>query len=73
MTITWAILSIQRPYIHLYADSILILLFTKMITDVFITLLLLLVRCYYGYNIVAIDKLCQASLLQVQLHWQFIC
>src|SRR3954453_14708513 len=54
--------SMQRPFIHPYAYSILILLFTT-ITDtaVFIPLLLLLYYCHC-YKTVATDKLLRASL-----------
>ena len=51
----------QRPFIHPYAYSILILLPTAIITAVFILLLLLFHYCYY-YKTVATDKLCRASL-----------
>src|SRR4051795_8699013 len=54
--------SMQRPFIHPYAYSILILLFTTITaTDVFILLLLLFHYCYC-YKTVATDKLLRASL-----------
>jgi hypothetical protein len=49
----------QRPFIHPYAYSAIILLFTISTIDVFILLLLLF--CYY-YKTVATDKLLRASL-----------
>ena len=53
----------QRPFIHPYAYSILILLSTTIIaTDVFNSLLLLLYYCHY-YKTVATDKPLRASLL----------
>jgi hypothetical protein len=53
----------QRPFIHPYAYSILILLSTTIIaTAVFISLLLLLYYCHY-YKTVATDKPLRASLL----------
>jgi hypothetical protein len=52
----------QRPFIHPYAYSIVILLFTIVTATVFI-LLLLLSFCYsYYYKIVATDELLRASL-----------
>ena len=51
----------QRPFIHPYAYSILILLSTAIITAVFILLLLLFHYCYC-HKTVATDKLCRASL-----------
>ena len=51
----------QRPFIHPYAYSILILLSTSIITAAFILLLLLFHYCYY-YKTVATDNLCRASL-----------
>jgi hypothetical protein len=52
----------QCPFIHPYAYSIIILLFTIVTTIVFI-LLLLLSFCYcYYYKTVATDKLLRASL-----------
>ena len=50
----------QRPFIHPYAYSILILMSTTIITAAFILLLLLF---HYCYKTVATDKLCRASLL----------
>ena len=50
----------QRPFIHPYAYSILILLSTAIITAVLILLLLLFHYCYC-YKTVATDKLCRAS------------
>ena len=61
MTISWTILSMQRPFIHPYAYSILNLLFTSITTAVFILLLLLFHYCYC-HKTVATDKLCRASL-----------
>ena len=52
----------QRPFIHPYAYSILILLSTSIITAAFILLLLLFHYCYC-HKTVATDKLCRASLL----------
>src|SRR3954465_2579878 len=53
--------SMQRPFIHPYAYSILILLFTTITaTAVFILLLLLLYYCHC-YKTVATDKLLRAS------------
>ena len=52
----------QRPFIHPYAYSILIILFTATTTAVFNLLLLLFHNCYC-YKTVATDKLCRASLL----------
>jgi hypothetical protein len=55
-------LSMQRPLIHPYAYSIIILLFTIVTSTIFILLLLLLIcHCYY-YKTVATDKLLRASL-----------
>src|SRR5215216_2976851 len=51
----------QRSFIHPCAYSILILLFTKITTAVFITLLLLF-HYSYCYKTVATDKLLRASL-----------
>src|SRR4051794_39894110 len=52
----------QRPFIHPYAYSILILLFTTIsATAVFIPLVLLLYYCHC-YKTVATDKLLRASL-----------
>jgi hypothetical protein len=52
----------QRPFIHPYAYSILIPLFTT-ITAAVIILLLLLLFCYcYSYKTVTTDKLLRASL-----------
>ena len=51
----------QRPFIHPYAYSILILLSTTIITAAFILLLLLFHYCYC-YKTIATDKLCRASL-----------
>src|SRR3954453_21060274 len=54
--------SMQRPFIHPYAYSILILLFTTITaTSVFILLLLLFYYCHH-YKTVATDKLLRASL-----------
>src|SRR3954449_7707283 len=54
--------SMQRPFIHPYAYSILILLFTTITASaVFILLLLLLYYCHC-YKTVATDTLLQASL-----------
>jgi hypothetical protein len=62
LIIIWIILSMQRPFIHPYAYSIIILLFTIVSATVFI-LLLLLSFCYcYYYKTVATDKLLRASL-----------
>ena len=51
----------QRPFIHPYAYSILILLFTIITTAVFITRLLIFHYCYC-YKTVATDNLCRARL-----------
>ena len=51
----------QRPFIHPYAYSILILLSTTITAALFISLLLLFHYCYC-YKTVATDKLCRASL-----------
>jgi hypothetical protein len=51
----------QRPFIRPRAYSILILLFTKITTAVFVTLLLLFHYCYC-YKTVTTDKLLRASL-----------
>ena len=51
----------QRPFIHPYAYSVLILLFTAITTAV-ITSLLLLFHRYYCYKTVATDNLCRARL-----------
>ena len=57
------ILSMQRPFIHPYAYSILILLSTTIVaTAVFILLLMLLYYCHC-YKTVATDKPLRASLL----------
>jgi hypothetical protein len=55
-------LSIQRPFIHPYAYSIIILLFTIVTIVVFILLLLLSFCYFYYYKTVANDKLLRASL-----------
>jgi hypothetical protein len=52
----------QRPFIHPYAYSITILLFTIVTPTVFILLLLLLFHYCYYYKTVATDKLLRASL-----------
>jgi hypothetical protein len=52
----------QRPYIHPYAYSILILLFTIATITAFILLLLLLFCYYHHYKTVATDKPLRASL-----------
>ena len=63
LAIIWMILFMQRPFIHPYAYSILILLSTTIIaTAVFISLLLLLYYCHY-YKTVATDKPLRANLL----------
>ena len=51
----------QRPFIHPYAYSVLILLFTSFTVAVII-LLLSLFCCYCCYKIVATDNLCRARL-----------
>ena len=51
----------QRPLIHPYAYSVLILLFT-VITTAVIILLLSLFCCYYCYKTVATNNLCRARL-----------
>jgi hypothetical protein len=61
LIIIWIILSMQRPFIHPYAYSIIILLFTIVTAPTFI-LLLLLSFCYYYYKTIATDKLLQPSL-----------
>ena len=70
--ITWAILSMQRPFIHPYAYSVLILLFTAITTAVII-LLMSLFYCYYCYKTVATDNLCWARLFLCAVNWQSIC
>jgi hypothetical protein len=62
LIIIWIILSMQRPFIHPYAYSIIILLFTIVTTVVFILLLLLLFCYCYYYKTVATDKLLRVSL-----------
>jgi hypothetical protein len=62
LIIIWIILSMQCPFIHPYAYSILILLFTIITADVFILLLLLLFCYCYCYKTVTTDKLLRASL-----------
>jgi len=63
LAIIWMILFMQRPFIHPYAYSILILLSTTIVaTAVFILLLLLLYYCHC-YKTVATDKPLRASLL----------
>jgi hypothetical protein len=52
----------QRPFIHPYAYSTIILLFTIVTATVFIILLLLLFCYYYHYKTVTTDKLLRASL-----------
>ena len=52
----------QRLFIHPYAYSILILLFTAIVATAVFTLLLLLLYSYYCYKTVATDKLLRASL-----------
>jgi hypothetical protein len=52
----------QRPFIHPYAYSILIMLFTIITADVFILLLLLLFCYCYCYKTITTDKLLRASL-----------
>ena len=61
LIITWAILSMQHPFIHPYAYSVLILLFTAITTAVTILLLSLFYYCYC-YKTVATDNLCRARL-----------
>ena len=56
----WIVLSMQRPSIHPYAYRTRILLFTTIVTSVFILLLLLLYYCYS--KTVATDKLLWAIL-----------
>jgi hypothetical protein len=62
LIIIWIILSMQRPFIHPCAYSILILLFTIITAAVFILLLLLLFCYCYCYKTVTTDKLFRASL-----------
>src|SRR3954468_10068871 len=52
----------QRPFIHPYAYSILILLFTMITATAVFILLLLLFYYYHYYKTVATDKLLRASL-----------
>jgi hypothetical protein len=52
----------HRPFIHPYAYSIIILLFTISTADIFILLLLLLFCYCHYYKTVATDKLLRASL-----------
>jgi hypothetical protein len=52
----------QRPFIHPYAYSIIILLFTIVTAAVFILLLLLLFCYCHYYKTIATDKLLRASL-----------
>ena len=67
------ILFMQRPFIHPYAYSILILLSTTIVaTAVFILLLLLLYYCHC-YKTVATDKPLRASLLSGAAELQLIC
>src|SRR3954452_9755632 len=54
--------SMQRPFIHPYAYSILILLFTTITATTVFILLLLLLYYYHCYKTVATDKLLGASL-----------
>ena len=61
LIITWAILSMQRPLVHPYAYSVLIMLFTAITTIVTILLLLLFHYCYC-YKTVATDNMCRARL-----------
>ena len=61
MTISWIMLSMQRPFIHPYAYSILNPLFASITTVVFILLLLLFQYCYC-HRTIATDKLCRAIL-----------
>ena len=60
LIITCIILSMQRPFIHPYAYSILILLFTSISAAVFISFLLLFHYCYC-YKTVTTDKLLRTS------------
>jgi hypothetical protein len=52
----------QRPFIHPYAYSIIILLFTIVTATVFILLLCILFCYYHYYKTVATDKLLRESL-----------
>jgi hypothetical protein len=52
----------QRLFIHPYAYSILILLFTTISAVIFILLLLLLFCYYYCYRTITTDKLLRASM-----------
>jgi hypothetical protein len=52
----------QHPYIHPYAYSLFILLFTIATITAFILLLLSLFHYYHHYKTVATDKLLRASL-----------
>ena len=61
MIVTWVSLIHATPVIRPRAYSILILLFTKITTAVFVTLLLLFHYCYC-YKTVTTDKLLRASL-----------
>jgi hypothetical protein len=73
LIITWIILSMQRPFIHPYAYSILsyyllLLLFPS----------LLYYCCYYFTTITTIKLLllinrCEQVCFQVRLNWQLIC
>ena len=63
LLIIWMVKSMQRPFIHAYAYSILIMLSTTIIaTAVFTSLMLLFHYCYY-YKTVTTDKPLRASLL----------
>ena len=57
------ILFMQRPFIHPYAYSILILLSTTIVATATFILLLLLLYYYHYYKTVATDKALRASLL----------
>jgi hypothetical protein len=61
LIIIWIFLFMQRPFIHPYAYSITILLFTIVTAIVFILLQLLSFHYYY-YKTVATNKLLRASL-----------
>jgi hypothetical protein len=71
--ISWIILSMQRPYIHLYAYSILSYYLLLQLLS------LLFYYCYYCFTTVTTIKLlllincCEQVCFQVQLNWQLIC
>ena len=63
----------QRPFIHPYAYSILILLSTIITTSAVFILLLLLLHYYHCYKTVTANNFDKQVYFQVQLNLQLHC